>query len=110
MISDLSQKVDIRRASIGQDFGFGEPTATETSILTTWAALKEIKRTQKAMQQLNVETVTYKMTIRYRSAPSIQKDDTIVWQGKRLKAITNSTVIDIDKRKFLENIIILEDG
>jgi hypothetical protein len=110
MISDLSQKVDIRRKALPADFGFGEHTAVETSILNTWAKLTEIKRAHKLMQGLLAEVAHYKMTIRYRAGSSIQKDDIVVWQGKRLKAITNSTVIDIDKKKFLETIIILQDG
>lgn len=110
MISDFSQRIEIKRLGLPADFGFGEPSGTEISILDTWASMKEIKREKKVMQQLNVESVTYKMIIRYRSVPSIQKDDIIVWQGRRLKAITNSTVVDIDKKKFLETIIVLQDG
>jgi len=110
MISDLSQRIDIRRKSLGADFGFGEPTVTEVSILSTVACIKEVKRTQKVMQELDLEVVTYKMTIRYRSAPSIQKGDIIVWRGARLKVLTNATLIDIDKRKFLEAIIVQQDG
>lgn len=112
MISDFSQKITIKRISIPEDWGFGDPTATppEVAILSTWGAIKEMSRTQAVMQDLSVENVNYKMVIRYASGREVKKDDIIVWNGGRYKAITSSSVKEIDKKKFLETIIILQDG
>jgi len=110
MISSLSQNISIKRSTLNANFGFGEPGATEILILSTKARIVEVKRTQAVMQQLSVQDVNYKITIRYAAGREVMKDDIIEWDGKRLKAITGASVIEIGKKKYLETIIIYQNG
>lgn len=110
MISDLSQRIEVRRVSLSTDFGFGEPEQSETSVLTTWAAITEISRKDALRQALDADTVQYQMRIRYASGRNIEKSDIIVWKSERYQPRTTPKVIEIDKKKFLELIIVLQDG
>lgn len=115
MISDLSQRVEIRRIQVNENFGFEGidseiPPIQEVSILTTNAHIKEIKRSSAVQQQLAVENINYKMIIRYATGREVRKDDIVIWLGKRYKALTSSSMTEIDKRKFLETLIVIQDG
>lgn len=110
MISDLSQRIEVRRTTLPSDFGFGDSTPTETSILSTWASIKQVSRTSAVKQALETEVLLYKVSIRYASGREIKQDDIIVWSGKRYKPRTSPEVIEIDKKKFLELIMVGENG
>lgn len=110
MISDLSQRIEVRRVSTPNDFGFGDSSTTETSILSTWASIKQVSRASAVKQALDAEILLYKVTIRYASGREIKQDDFIVWDGNRYKPKTSPAVIEIDKKKFLEFIMVREDG
>lgn len=110
MISDFTERIEIKRIAIGYDFGFEPSETTETSILTTWANIKEVKRSSAVQQQLDVENDNYKMTIRYVSGRDVRKDDVIVWNSERYRAITSSSVNEIGKKKFLETLIVRQHG
>ncbi len=110
MISDLSQRIEIRRTTVGEDFGFGSAGITEVSMLTTWAHIKPMKRTTAILQGLSLENQNYQLRIRYNAGRDIRKDDVIVWDSKRYKAITGGTLIEEDKRKIIETIIVIQDG
>lgn len=110
MISDFSQRIEVRRTTVGEDFGFGGPGITEASLLTTWAYIKPMKRTTAVLQGLSLENQNYQMRIRYNAGREIRRDDVIVWDSKRYKAITGGTLIEEDKRKLIEAIIVIQDG
>lgn len=109
-ISDFTQNIIIKRLSLDGDFGFGNPNGTETTILSTKGSVKEINRTSAVMQNLSVEEVNYKLTIRFAAGRMINKADIVIWNGKRMKAITSSTFKEIDKKRYLETILIDQDA
>lgn len=110
MISDFTERIEIRRIVLSDGFGFDESTTSETSILTTWASIKEVSRASAVKQALEVETLNYKMSIRYNTGREIRQDDVIIWNGARYKPKTSPSVIEIDKKKFLQLIIARENG
>lgn len=110
MISDFSQRIEVRRIGLSTDFGFGEPAQTETSILSTYAAIVQISRKDAIRQGLEAETIQYRMRIRYASGRNIQMSDVVIWKGVRYNPRTSPTVIEIDKMKFLEVIIVTQNG
>jgi len=110
MISDFTERIEIKRVSIPEDFGFEPTTPSEVSITTTWANIKEVKRSSAVQQQLDVENDNYKVTMRYVAGREILKDDVIVWSGNRYRAITSSSVNEIGKKKFLETLIVRQHG
>lgn len=109
-ISDLSQRIDVRRITLPGDFGFGDPMGVEKSVFKTYASVVEISRKSAVMQDLSVENVHYKLVIRYAHGRMVNKADIVVWNGKRYKAITSSSFKEIDKKKFLETIIVMQDA
>jgi SPP1 family predicted phage head-tail adaptor len=110
MISRLSQKITIKRAVIPENHGFEQVNENETEVLSTWAAVKEVSRQSLVAQGLNVETLTYKVLIRYNHDRSIRKGDFVVWNGKKYRVYTSPSIKEIDKKRFLEFLIVGEDG
>ena len=110
MISDFSQRIEVRRPALPGDFGFGDDDHTETSVLTTWASIKEVNRFSAVKQDLDTEVNNYKVRIRYNAGRDIEQEDFIVWNGKRYKAKTSPSVLEIDKKRFLEFIMVAENG
>jgi SPP1 family predicted phage head-tail adaptor len=97
MISRLSQKITIKRAVIPENHGFEQVN-------------EEVSRQSLVAQGLNVETLTYKVLIRYNHDRSIRKGDFVVWNGKKYRVYTSPSIKEIDKKRFLEFLIVGEDG
>jgi SPP1 family predicted phage head-tail adaptor len=110
MISDFSQHITIKSTDIPPDFGFGDGSADATDKFTTWAAIKELSRESMVRQGLEAETLKYKVTIRYASGRAISRSDKVEWGGELYNIITSPSVIEIDKKKFLQFIIVKQDA
>lgn len=110
MISDLSRKITVQTVTIPADWGFGDGQPVVTDLFTTWASIKEISRKDAVRQALDAETVQYTMLIRYASGRMFDMKAKILWDGKTYLPRTSPRVIEIDKKKFLETIIVRQDG
>lgn len=110
MISDLSQRIEIKSIGLGQDFGFGAPSTTEASLITTWASIKQVNRESAVRQGLDAETVHYKVTIRYAAGRTVDKDYVVLWNGVRYSPTTSATIIEIDKKKFMQFLMVSQNG
>ena len=110
MIRDFSQRVQVVSKSLPDDFGFGGGVATETTLFETWASIKQVSRESAVRQGLDAETQQYRMRIRYVPEREFTKDHFIKWNGAEYKAVTSPSVIEIDKKKFLESIIVKQGG
>ena len=111
MIEVFNQGIEVKRLSIPGDFGFGDPSETETSILVTkYSKIRELSRKEMVMQAMSTENMTYEIKIRYRDDLEIKKDDIIIWKTKRLKAITTAKINEIGKKKYLIIYAIYQNG
>lgn len=110
-ISDLSQQIEVKRIALEEDWGFGEPGETEVSVATIrFAKVKELSRKESVMEDMSVEDLNYRVTIRYRDGVEILKNDVIIWNGMRLKALTSGRVEEIDKKKYIIVMAIFQNG
>lgn len=111
MISDFSQCIEVKRIVLAEGFGFGEPTKEEKTVLKTkYAKIRELSRKEAVMQSMSVENRNYEVKIRYHACAEVLKDDIIVWNGKRLKAVTSGRADEIDKKKFIVIMAIYQNG
>lgn len=110
MISDFSQRITIKSTEIPAGFGFGDGSATTPDKFTTWASIKEFKRADAIRQGLESETMQYKVTTRYAAGRDINMNDKVEWNGNLYNIRTAPSINEIDKKKFLQFIITMQDA
>lgn len=110
MISDFSQRIQVITKALPDDFGFSQGIISATVLFITWAAIKQVSRELAVRQGLDAETQQYRIRIRYSPGREFTKDHFIAWNGEEYKATTSPAIIEIDKKKFLEAIIVKQGG
>ena len=85
-IDDLAERIEIKYAATTQDAAGNIIKGTETSRGVCWAKVLPIKAVIGDGYNENVNEISYRVTVRYRT--DIEPTDIVIWRGKRLALLS----------------------
>lgn len=68
--------------------GYGGYIPTETEVLTTWAAVEQLKRSKQLEQAQETIKSVWRMTIQSRASFTLDEKYIVKWRGTKYKIIT----------------------
>lgn len=108
-VDDLIEKISVRYYNFTRDQRGNLVKDTEEVRCMVWAKVLPLTGKIDNSSPERVNTVTYRVTIRYRD--DIKPDDEIVWRGRRFKLTT--VPIDLESRRMwitFDIVEVVKDG
>lgn len=95
-VDDLSERISIRYYTYKRNERGDIVKDTEEVRCMVWAKVLPLTGKIEYQSPENLNTVTYRITIRYR--PDIKPDDFVVWRGRKFRLTT--VPIDLESRRI----------
>lgn len=108
-VDDLSERISIRYHTFARNERGDFVKGAEEIRCMVWAKVLPLTGKIDSGTPENLNTVTYRITIRYRS--DIKPDDFVVWRGRKFRLIT--VPIDLETRHIwttFDVVEVVQDG